>query len=188
MQTNRLETRLTDVDEPFDPNNVLHCDTWCRRYFHASEQSALLRFNIGVYQIYQAMQSGADEERRYTSHAAVMLHVLAAMHGTVQGVDAVSLLPKFWAYQPWGLPGGVAKLDKNIPYALETVAALTQQHCYCYTTLPGSVRRARIDAGRISKLTADLCVQAMSQIPPGKRAWAVQIEMERLSAFEWKAK
>lgn len=63
-----------------------------------------------------------------------------------------------------------------------------QQHCYCYTTLPGSVRRARIDARRISELTAQLCVQAMSQIPPGKRAWAVQTEMERLTAFEWKSK
>lgn len=179
MQSNRVETRLTDVDEPFDPNNVLHCDAWCRRYFHESQQSALLRFNIGVYQIYQAMQSGADEERLYTSHAAVMLHVLAVMHGTVQGVDAVNILMPTWD----NLPGLVTP-----GYRLETVCALTQQHCYCETTLPGSVRRSRIDAGRISMLTAQLCVQAMSQIPPGKRAWAVQTEMERLANYEWKSK
>lgn len=182
MQAHRLEIKLKDVDEPFDEGNVLHCDTWCRRYFHASEQSALLRFNIGVYQIYQAMKAGNDEERLYTSHASVMIHVLSALHGTVQDVDALRYLPRFWhtylgSYAPTVLP-----------YKLETVAALTQQHCYVYTTLPGSIRRTRIDPVRLSALTAELCMQAISQIPASRRAWAIGIEMERLTSFEWKSK
>lgn len=174
----RLENRLLEDIDDFDPNVVWHTERWCHRYYHESGQGPLLRWSIGVYQLHQLRVAGSDQERRRSAAAAITLHAIAAAASI--GADVLPHLPSRWSLldeMPW-VPDEV----------LRWVTSATQQYCYLTTCKPGTVRYGRIDKVELTRCTARLAAGAMCRLPAFGRGGAPSEEMDRLTAFEWKSK
>jgi hypothetical protein len=138
----------------------------------------LQRFNIGVYQIWQARRPDADDEQRRSGHVAVALHLIAAAE--TLGADVAKLLPDHLEDHP------LLRWDNEV--ALLSIAFLTQQYCYATWCKPGTVRHSRVNKDNVAWHTAGLVSLSLGQLDVAERRQGLHEEAERIKSLEWRRK
>jgi len=142
-----------------------------------SSKRGLVRFSIGVYQIHQALDW---QEKHPLSFAeaccACVLNVIGAAESVgVKMEDYLADGYSDWPYQ-----------EADPKFLLDRVSRLCQMYFYYHVSLPGTVRKARVDLSLVGIYTAELVERVLRMVPVRDRVGGFELAMSIMQGLEWR--
>ena len=151
------------ANEPeVNADKVIDVVLWCDRYGkYSCEYSSLIRFNIGQYQISQALRW--PRNKREEAVGACILNCLSAV--TKLGVDPTLELPVMFSQ---------IRYDWNPTEVLKVTTYLVQQLFYYSYAKKGSYRKDRVSIENIRSAVIKLICNVCTLTPPDKIAIGIE--------------